>query len=386
MKDNITEPVIAVTEAREEFLALIAQLKTVPLLGVDFEGEWNLHRYGLHLCLIQVSDGENSYLIDPLKVGDLQPFLDILEDPNVKIISHGPQSDIILMDYLFGAHPKNVFDTEKAAKLLGYENTSLSTLLEMKFGINKNMKVRVSNWNKRPLTEKMKAYALKDVDYLHRLHGFLVDELSEKGRLEWQEEENSMLEVIRYQAKVNPHADIKGANKLSAKALTILRHIYGIRDGIARSLDKPAYHIIPNDRLLDLAQNPPRSMKAWSELKGVNPRIRQYAQDFHEAAQTGIHSEIDPLPQSDFNRIRPEGLSKKNWYSLVDQRRDVLDKVKEKIQVNYPDIFPQILSSRNVKRVSYGEIPFEGLRKWQQKVILETAGQFEIDLSELMLF
>ena len=41
-------------------------------------------------------------------------------------------------------------------------------ILEKHFGISKNMKVRVSNWNKRPLSDKMLAYAAKDVAYLQQ--------------------------------------------------------------------------------------------------------------------------------------------------------------------------------------------------------------------------
>ena len=57
-------------ESPEDFLNVISHLQKFNLLAVDFEGEWNLHRYGLHLCLIQISDGEKTFIVDPLCLDD----------------------------------------------------------------------------------------------------------------------------------------------------------------------------------------------------------------------------------------------------------------------------------------------------------------------------
>ena len=44
--------------------------RNIRTIGVDTEGEFNLHRYGEHLCLIQVYDNTDFVLIDPI---GLQP-------------------------------------------------------------------------------------------------------------------------------------------------------------------------------------------------------------------------------------------------------------------------------------------------------------------------
>lgn len=369
-------------ESREDFLDVISHLQKFDLLGVDFEGEWNLHRYGLHLCLIQVSDGEKTFIIDPLTVGDLAPFLDILEDPAVEIISHGPQSDLVLMDYLFGRHPTNVFDTEKAGQLLGYESTSLSYLLEMHFGISKNMKVRVSDWNIRPLTDKMLNYAAKDVEYLHRLRTILTQELKEIGRYEWLQEECTELEDIRYKKKETPHLDIRYASKLNANQAHVLKYLYEMRDSIAQKVDKPAYYIIPNSKLIDLATNAPKTEAEWLEIKGVNPRIKKYAKDFFLAVQeakttvpdkkAGLHDDRD------FN-----GLSKNAYFKLVDERTAILEQIREQIKEDY-NIYPMILSMRNLKRVAYGEATLNDFKKWQKDILFAKAKEMELDLTILL--
>jgi ribonuclease D len=361
---------------------VIEHLRQFDLLGIDFEGEWNLHRYGLHLCLIQISDGTSTFIVDPLAVGELDSFLDILEDPAIEKITHGPQSDMVLMDYLYGRHPKNIFDTEKAAQLLGYENTSLSFLLERHFGITKNMKVRVSDWNQRPLTEQMLNYAAKDVDYLHRLRENLLVELDEKGRVEWLQEECKELEDIRFKKKENPHLEIQNASKLTDLQAHILKHLYDLRDQIAQETDKPAYYIIPNARLIELALNPPRTEQAWMELKSVNPRVKKHAHDFHIAVEHAIGT----VPKKDNGRYQDrdfQGLSKNAYFKLVDQKTALLEQIRDQIKEEY-DIYPMILSMRNLKRVAYGEANLNDLKNWQKEILLEKAKAMELDVTLLM--
>lgn len=367
---------------RERFLEVIKDLSKFTRLGVDFEGEWNLHRYGLHLCLIQVSDAKNIYLLDPTTVGDLGPFLEIMEAPEIEIISHGPQSDIVLMDYLFQRTPRNVFDTEKAAQLLNYESSSLSGLLGRHFGISKNMKVRVSNWNKRPLTEKMMDYAALDVAYLHQLRELMEGELRAEGRYQWQLEECKALEDIRHKKKANPHLEISKANKLNRDEAHVLKHIFNVRDQIAQEMDKPAYYIIPNDRLLDLAQNPPAEVHGWTELKGVNPRLRRYAQKFWQATQDAQNSAPEELQRGPDPQLY-KGLSKNAYFRLVDKKTQLLGAIRDQIKESY-DIYPMIISMRNLKRVAYGETTLSDFRAWQKEILLDTAKAMDLDVSILL--
>ncbi|MFN8397970.1 MAG: HRDC domain-containing protein [Bacteroidia bacterium] len=360
---------------------VVSHLSQFSLIAVDFEGEWNLHRYGLHLCLIQVCDGEQIYLIDPTKVGDLDGFLRILEDPKVEIISHGPQSDIVLLDYLYGRQPRNIFDTEKAAQLLGYENTSLSYLLERHFGIVKNLKVRVSDWNQRPLTDSMLNYASKDVEYLHRLREILLGELGEKGRQDWLAEECVELEDIRYKKKENPHLDIQNASRLTERQTLVLKGIYDIRDQIAKELDKPAYYIIPNSKLVDLAVTPPLGEAGWMELKGVNPRIKKYAREFHLAVDHALNVDLEKEPRYPERNFK--GLSKNAFFRLVDQKTALLEQIRDQIKEEY-DIYPMILSMRNLKRVAYGEATLNDFKQWQKVILLEKANQMQLDVSILL--
>ena len=62
---------------------LVARLRDarVKRLAIDVEGENNLHRYGIHVALIQLFDGTRGYIVDPLALRDtasLKPLLCLL--------------------------------------------------------------------------------------------------------------------------------------------------------------------------------------------------------------------------------------------------------------------------------------------------------------------
>ena len=48
-----------------------------PLLALDLECENNLHHYGAYISLLQISDGQNVWIIDALKIKDVTPILNL---------------------------------------------------------------------------------------------------------------------------------------------------------------------------------------------------------------------------------------------------------------------------------------------------------------------
>lgn len=246
---------------RKSFLETCEHLAKCDTLGVDLEGEFNRNRYGIHLCLVQVHNGTHIFLIDPLTVGPLDPLLDLLEAPTINIVAQDPRSDFILLDYLYGCRPRNIFDTQSAAALTGHAGgTSLGALLTQYFdGVTKNTKLSSADWNVRPISSPMLEYAALDVAYLHPLKERLQHELRRKNRESWHEEECLALEDVRYRPKDDPHLKIKGARYLTWEAKHVLKHLFEVRDRIARQMDKPPYYVINNQKMVDLAQEPPTS-------------------------------------------------------------------------------------------------------------------------------
>ncbi|RMF01545.1 MAG: ribonuclease D, partial [Bacteroidetes bacterium] len=110
-------------ENSRQLEACYEQLKDADWITFDteFVGE---KRFTTLICLIQLSSEEANFLIDPIRVEDLRPFFDLIEDPHILKITHAGENDYRLLYQQFNVLPKNVFDTQLAAGLLGYRYPS----------------------------------------------------------------------------------------------------------------------------------------------------------------------------------------------------------------------------------------------------------------------
>ena len=56
----------------EELALLITKIResSTNIMAMDFEEESNLHVYGEHLCIIQLYDGNDYFIIDALAIAD----------------------------------------------------------------------------------------------------------------------------------------------------------------------------------------------------------------------------------------------------------------------------------------------------------------------------
>ncbi len=163
--------------------------KNVPWLGFDteFVGE---KRFFTRLCLIQVSTPNGHFIIDPFKVDDLQPFSDMLENPDILKITHAGDNDYRLMNSLYGTVPQNIFDTQIAAGFVGYRYPlSYGKLVEGETGRRLKKGFAVTDWERRPLGKKQLNYALLDVLPLFKLWRSLQEKLEQMDRLHWAKEE-----------------------------------------------------------------------------------------------------------------------------------------------------------------------------------------------------
>ncbi len=158
----------------------------------EFVGE---RRYQTLLCLIQVASREGYFLIDPLEVDDLGPFLELLVQPDLVKITHAGENDYRIFYDQFGILPRNVFDTQIAAGMVGYRYPlSFGKLTEAELGLTLDKGATVTDWEARPLSKNQIAYALNDVKPLYDLYSELNDRLERLDRVHWATEEMSRLE------------------------------------------------------------------------------------------------------------------------------------------------------------------------------------------------
>ena len=236
-----------------------AALSAAPRLALDTERNGRF-AYRERICLIQIADERETYLLDPLEVGNLAALGRILADESVVKALHGSEEDIRFFDRDFGFSVRNLFDTGMAARFLGVTRPNLGAVLEEFCGVQiaKDPKLQVSHWGLRPLSRAALDYAAGDVHYLLPLVDELEYRLDKAGRIEWVREECQRVEALRYPPEEpldTAFRRIKGWDSLNPRQIAVLRELFAFRDGKACVWDLPPTIAANNNDLLTLAQS-----------------------------------------------------------------------------------------------------------------------------------
>mgnify|MGYP001224515042 CR=1 FL=1 len=169
------------------------ELKSKEIIAIDTEFR-RTTKTNMRLALLQVNDGEEIFIIDPLSIGHPEDKCSFLYCNSVKKIIHSCREDIEAIYSWTGHKLSNVFDTQIANSFLGGEHSiSYQSLVEKKLGIKIDKGETRSNWIRRPLSDSQLKYATSDVEYL--IHLFLLQEkkLVNSKKIEWFQEEISFL-------------------------------------------------------------------------------------------------------------------------------------------------------------------------------------------------
>ena len=234
------------------------ELRQAPRLAVDTERNGRF-AYRERICLIQISDGRGTYLLDPLSVKGLDALGGLLADEAVAIVMHGSEEDVRYFDRDFGFPVNNLFDTGLAARFLGVSRPNLGAVLEEFCGVEiaKDPKLQVSHWGLRPLSGPALDYAASDVHHLLPLADELEYQLGKLGRAEWVQEECGRIEALRYPPEEpleTAFRRVRGWEGLNPREAAVLMELYAFRDGKACAWDVPPTMATSNGDLLELAQ------------------------------------------------------------------------------------------------------------------------------------
>ncbi|GEM_PF-53905 len=250
--------------------------------AVDLEAD-NFYHYQEKLCLIQFANQAHVEVIDPLSMDDLIPFIDYLDTQTVWM--HGAQYDFTLMHRYWGRIPGKIYDTQIAAKLLGFKKLSLGEVLNNLLGESLDKTEQRSDWTKRPLPESMLEYAKGDVLHLLAAADILTAQLKELGRWEWFEQSCDWEQNKKGGISATDYKDkwrIKGSEKLKEEALCYLQAIGNWREERAAKDNKTPFKILGNAKMLEWAQALAKGEKIklyerWRKewVNGFNHAIKQ---------------------------------------------------------------------------------------------------------------
>lgn len=264
----------------------------IKLLSVDFEGEFNLHVYGEHLCLVQVYDGRRFYLIDPRSKAVTKDGLELFFSLDASKLWFDCQSDSALVYKNYKLKIKNIIDLRVYAKALGFQGNLLSLekeYLGIDVKINKK-KNQQANWMKRPLDEENISYALLDVAYLMDLQPVLEKKVEErKLTRECQKAMKKATDVKEPEPgwkRVGPWRTYTDRQKI------LIKYLFLARDSIAKRFNVPASRVLEKDKLVSLVFAENNMREVTRILNGANPRFKLFLESSIPEAYRKASEEI----------------------------------------------------------------------------------------------
>lgn len=277
----------------EQVAELVSHIDPHDRVAIDTEAD-SLHCYREKLCLLQVSLPEGDFLLDPLAENDLSALANALS--RKEIVLHGADYDLRLLRRALDFRPTRVFDTVIAARLLAVREFSYAALVEKYFGIELAKGSQKANWALRPLSEKMEEYARNDTHYLLALAEKLEKQLIERDRLEWFQQS---CERAIVSAAIDRERDmeeiwrIRGSGLTRGREAAVLRALWYWRDREAQRFDRPSFHILRNDQLLEIAR---------AAVRGETPQFRHFSErrtrDFQATIEEALALKEEEWPET----------------------------------------------------------------------------------------
>ncbi|NIM92733.1 MAG: ribonuclease D [Anaerolineales bacterium] len=295
---------------------LESNLLSQPRFAVDTESN-SLHAYQEQVCLIQISIPGSDYLVDPLRLTNLDPIRSLMADSNIEKVFHAAEYDIICLKRDFGFQIANLFDTRVALRTLGRIRTGLGDVLHEEFGVHLNKRLQRANWGQRPLPRELLDYAALDTHYLLPLRDLIVKELVEARR--WEEATEECKRISHIEPSANDLDEdrfwrVSGARRLSHTQTAILRELFILREEEARRLDRPTFKVFGDKVLIGISQSEPRDLDELGQLPGMTAKqINRFGTKLIAAVERGrvadpptrpVNERLDDAVLNRYKRLR----------------------------------------------------------------------------------
>lgn len=318
--------------------------------------------------LLQVSEGERAYLIDPLLIQDWAPFVTLLEDPAVVKVLHACSEDLEVFLRLTGSLPTPLFDSQLAA---GYLNLGFSMgysrLVQAVLAIELPKGETRSDWLQRPLSETQVSYAAEDVLHLAEIYRALQQRLSPEKNA-WVLEDGAEL-VANLRRETDPddaYREAKLAWKLSRQQLAVLRALCAWRERQARARNQPRNRIIREHSLWPLARSQPDNLVALARIEEMHPKtVRQDGETLLQ-----LIKDAAALPPAEWPEALPEPLPIEAT-ALLKKLRAIGQREGERLDIA-PELMLRKKTLEALLKTGYPAGPYrlpDSLRGWRRELM-----------------
>lgn len=317
---------------------LVGQLASESVLAVDTESN-SLYAYQERVCLIQFSTPRDDFLVDPLALDDLSPLGTLFADPGIEKVFHAAEYDLISLKRDYDFTFENLFDTMIAARILGWEEVGLGSILKVEFGVQLNKRYQRANWGKRPLPPEMLAYARLDTHYLIPLSMRMKAALKAAGRWELAREDFARLRNVNGRdPQDQPEIPwrIRGSLDLSPRQAAVLKEIALYREEVAKAFNLPVFKVLSDRILLAIAESCPEELRALQKTPGLSDSIFQrHGKALLKAVQRGLKAE----PLHPPHQTRPSD----EYLARLDALRAWRKKTAQQLRVKSDVVLPRDL-------------------------------------------
>lgn len=246
-------------DSDDKIKSFLSSISGDKVLSVDIECEFNLHVYGEHLCLVQIYDGKDYFIIDPLSNNVTEDAIKDFFTSTFQKLWFDTGSDQSLIYKNYGIKINNVYDIRVLAVSLGEKGNLLSLINKyLSIDIHENKKKnQMENWMIRPLSEKMIEYALQDTSYLFSLKDILYEKCKEKKLLGRVKNGMNALLTIKESRPGWERIGVWKHYKKDEKER--LKAIFLSRDEVARYFNVPPAKVMSKEKIQNLTLFPPKS-------------------------------------------------------------------------------------------------------------------------------
>ena len=252
-------------ETSAELEALLSAHRGYEQVAVDTEFRRRDTFYP-QVALLQVCWGGAAYLIDPLQLDKLDALREFLTDPAQIKCLHSASEDLEVFEHWLQVLPSPLFDTQRAAALLGLGGgLGYRAIVAQFFEVDLPKEETQSDWLQRPLTASQAEYAAQDVSYLYPIGVQLLERAEAMGRKGWILEEGARMTP----GGKPPLSKFKTAYRLPPKQQAVLAAVVNWREAEARQLDRPRSWILNDKLLMALAQAMPDTINDLQRIEGI---------------------------------------------------------------------------------------------------------------------
>jgi ribonuclease D len=290
-------------EHADDLAEVVEALTDQPEYAVDTE----FHRertYFAQLALVQIGWPGRVVLIDPT-VLDLTPLASVFAGDGLAIM-HAARQDLEILERATGAIPTNLVDTQLVAGFLGYTSPSLASMIDKELGIRLPKADRLTDWLKRPLSQKQIRYAASDVEYLVTVYDMLAARIDENGRRPWLDEAmREMLAESRGPRDPNEvWRRIKEIRHLRGADLSVARAVAAWREERAIELDITPRFVLSDLGVVGVAVSRPKTVEDLRAIRGVDGRSLR--SDAAKELLSALQDAIDDPPKVSSQRNHRE--------------------------------------------------------------------------------